>query len=69
MIRPNLKESVIIGIIQFVLWMAYPWQTTTRFETAMCLITLGIVALCLLCLIEWAAGLLGKEVLLDGDAE
>lgn len=69
MIRLNWKESMVAGAIQFILWMVYPWQTTTRFETAMCLITLGIVALCVLCLVEWAAGLLGKEVLVDGDGE
>lgn len=55
MIRLTWWESIVTGIIQFVLYLAYPWQTDTRMDTVLCLIVLGIVAVVLLGMAEWTA--------------
>ena len=54
MIRLSLWEQIVSVIIQIALWVLYPWQAYSRWDTVLCLIVLGVCAVAILGIVEWS---------------
>ena len=48
-------ERVFTFVLQFCLYVLIPWETHSRYETAMLIVTLGVISLAILAGLEWAA--------------
>ena len=59
-------ERIATAVIQFILYIAIPWETHSRCETALLLITLGVIALAILAGIEWLAWKLDIDIKIPG---
>ena len=53
MIKLSWWEKTLTVVIQVMLWVLYPWQTTSRWDTVLCLVTLGVMAVVILGCAEW----------------
>ena len=55
MIRLSRWEQVTAACIQFVLYLAFPWETVSRWDVVLCFVTLGVCAVAILGICEWLA--------------
>lgn len=47
-------EKIFTFVVQFLLYVLIPWETHSRYETALLIVTLGVISLCILAGLEWA---------------
>lgn len=53
MIELNLAEKLLTLAVQMILYLAYPWQTNSRGDVILLLITLGVVSVAVVGGAEW----------------
>ena len=54
MIELSVMEKLMTLLVQVILFVAVPWEMTSRFDTVMVLIVLGVVSVAIVGAVEWA---------------
>lgn len=55
-------ERIFTFVVQFFLYVAIPWETHSRYETALLIVALGTVSLGILAGVEWACWKLNIKI-------
>lgn len=53
MIELSVMEKLLTLLVQVILFVAVPWEITSRFDTVMVLIVLGVVSVAIVGGAEW----------------
>lgn len=53
MIELSVMEKLMTLLVQVILFVTVPWEMTSRFDTVMVLIVLGVVSVAIVGAVEW----------------
>lgn len=59
-------EKIFTFVVQFLLYVLIPWETHSRYETALLIVTLGVISLAILAGVEWVCWKMDIDIKIPG---